>query len=262
MPRRKGGLFLPLDVNFMEDEKVIRAGEAAGWLYLAMCLACKRLLNDGILDRKQIERLHVRGWRQRLDTLVENELVMVWDDTRYAVVAWLKHNDSSGEIDAARNKDAAHKRAVREARQRIYTRDGFACVYCGSATDLAVDHVKPVVQGGTHDDVNLQTLCKSCNSRKGRRDATGLSPAEARAAFGIVRVTGHSPDTSPDAGCVSGERPVVREESEKREGKSAGSRDVVPPQRKVAREGDCAHGVDLYASCGQCPPRTRLRAVS
>ncbi len=54
-------------------------------------------------------------------------------------------------------------------RKRVIARDG-RCLLCGSAANLEVDHVVPVARGGTSDDVvNLQTLCSSCDARKGAR---------------------------------------------------------------------------------------------
>ena len=51
----------------------------------------------------------------------------------------------------------------------VYMRDGFRCRSCGATTDLTVDHIVPLVRGGTNELRNLQTLCRSCNSRKGGR---------------------------------------------------------------------------------------------
>lgn len=52
---------------------------------------------------------------------------------------------------------------------RIFKRDGHKCRHCGSTKKLTVDHIVPLVNGGSDNDSNLQTLCKSCNSKKGHQ---------------------------------------------------------------------------------------------
>jgi 5-methylcytosine-specific restriction endonuclease McrA len=54
-----------------------------------------------------------------------------------------------------------HKRKV------CYKRDGNKCVKCGGTEDLTVDHIIPLSLGGKCHLVNLQTMCKACNGRKG-----------------------------------------------------------------------------------------------
>jgi hypothetical protein len=107
---RKGSLWLPLDVNFMDDPKVIRAGEQAGWLYVAMSLFCKRVGTDGLMMPEQVERLGVNNWRKRLDALLREELVVLLDDGQLAIAAWLLHNDSADEVAEKRRRDADRKR--------------------------------------------------------------------------------------------------------------------------------------------------------
>lgn len=44
------------------------------------------------------------------------------------------------------------------------------CVYCGHrriASSLDIDHIVPVVRGGSNDVSNLQVICRQCNQRKG-----------------------------------------------------------------------------------------------
>lgn len=53
---------------------------------------------------------------------------------------------------------------------QIGRRDSFKCKYCGSSDDLAIDHIKALVNGGTNNLDNLQLLCRSCNSSKGARE--------------------------------------------------------------------------------------------
>lgn len=52
---------------------------------------------------------------------------------------------------------------------RVFARDGLVCVSCGAADHLQVDHVVPESAGGSDELSNLQTLCKTCNVRKGSR---------------------------------------------------------------------------------------------
>jgi HNH endonuclease len=57
-------------------------------------------------------------------------------------------------------------------RWRIFDRDGYRCLDCGATgaeADLTIDHIRAVSLGGTNAETNLQTLCRSCNSRKGAR---------------------------------------------------------------------------------------------
>ena len=71
------------------------------------------------------------------------------------------------------------------SRANIYARDGYTCQYCGmrplrpngrpDLTELTLDHVVPVSQGGRKDWENIVTCCVSCNRRKG-----GRTPVEAR----------------------------------------------------------------------------------
>lgn len=53
-----------------------------------------------------------------------------------------------------------------ETRFAVYRRDSYRCLHCNAETRLSIDHIVPVSRGGTHDIDNMQTLCRSCNSRK------------------------------------------------------------------------------------------------
>jgi hypothetical protein len=52
---------------------------------------------------------------------------------------------------------------------RAYRRCKFRCVSCGSTDDLTIDHIVPLTRGGTNDLINLQVLCRPCNSRKSNK---------------------------------------------------------------------------------------------
>jgi 5-methylcytosine-specific restriction endonuclease McrA len=55
---------------------------------------------------------------------------------------------------------------------RIFERDEFTCIYCGRSPAkgdncvLVVDHVDPVIDGGSNEASNLVTACYVCNKGK------------------------------------------------------------------------------------------------
>lgn len=70
-------------------------------------------------------------------------------------------------------------------RLRIFERDEWRCFYCGTEVTLfaadsncgpipaeklrtwaSVDHLTPISQGGSNDDSNLITACRTCNAQK------------------------------------------------------------------------------------------------
>ena len=55
-------------------------------------------------------------------------------------------------------------------KQSLMKRQGNTCVYCGHrriARSMDIDHMVPVVRGGSNDMDNLQVICSPCNQRKG-----------------------------------------------------------------------------------------------
>ena len=64
------------------------------------------------------------------------------------------------------------KQVVRFSRANIFIRDHHGCQYCGrrfQKTNLTLDHVIPIVQGGKKSWENIVTACKPCNQKKGGR---------------------------------------------------------------------------------------------
>jgi CRISPR/Cas system Type II protein with McrA/HNH and RuvC-like nuclease domain len=62
-----------------------------------------------------------------------------------------------------------NKKDLKISRQRIYQRDGFQCVYCGTHKNLTIDHVMPKSRGGANSWENMVTCCFTCNSKKGSK---------------------------------------------------------------------------------------------
>jgi 5-methylcytosine-specific restriction endonuclease McrA len=58
-----------------------------------------------------------------------------------------------------------HRRKI--TRRAVFARDKWTCQYCGSRTNLTVDHVIPKSKGGGSGWDNIVASCAPCNRRKG-----------------------------------------------------------------------------------------------
>ncbi len=87
------------------------------------------------------------------------------------VIMNVEHKAHSGEYigwpNERENPAYVKKPIAHEKRWKVWERDNFTCKHCGSRRRLAVDHIFPEKHGGTDELYNLQTLCMSCNSKKG-----------------------------------------------------------------------------------------------
>ena len=54
-------------------------------------------------------------------------------------------------------------------RWEVWERDNFTCKSCQTRQFLTIDHIIPRALGGQDTKDNLQTLCKSCNNKKGKK---------------------------------------------------------------------------------------------
>jgi 5-methylcytosine-specific restriction endonuclease McrA len=73
----------------------------------------------------------------------------------------------------------AHRRKI--TRRAVFARDAWTCQYCGSHSNLTVDHVIPRSKGGTSSWENIVASCAPCNRRKGDRlpKQAGMHPRHA-----------------------------------------------------------------------------------
>ena len=62
-----------------------------------------------------------------------------------------------------------YRKAVNWSRKNVMVRDSFQCVYCGTKSNLNIDHVLPRSKGGKNTFENTVTACMNCNIRKGDR---------------------------------------------------------------------------------------------
>ena len=80
-----------------------------------------------------------------------------------------KFNDYIKEMDEKQAKKKPKSKIDGVLRTKVYERDMYRCKHCQSYKDLSIDHIIPLKHGGTDDFDNLQTLCRSCNSKKGTK---------------------------------------------------------------------------------------------
>lgn len=57
-------------------------------------------------------------------------------------------------------------KSIGVTRRRLFKRDDYSCLYCGSNKRLTVDHIIPKSKGGSNQWENLATCCHRCNSLK------------------------------------------------------------------------------------------------
>lgn len=80
-----------------------------------------------------------------------------------------KHSQYS-KTNKVNEKITINRKTITEAeRKEVFDRDNWRCVLCGDTEYLQVDHKMPFSKGGTTEMSNLQTLCRTCNCKKGNR---------------------------------------------------------------------------------------------
>lgn len=73
---------------------------------------------------------------------------------------------------------------TKKLRFAVMSRDGFKCRYCGAASssELVIDHLIPVANGGGNCIENLVTACQPCNAGKSDRPLNSAPTVEESAA--------------------------------------------------------------------------------
>ena len=86
--------------------------------------------------------------------------------------------DPAGRATCSVPRDA-HRRKI--TRRAVFARDSWTCQYCGSRSNLTVDHVIPRSKGGSSSWENIVASCAPCNRRKGDRlpRQAGMHPRRA-----------------------------------------------------------------------------------
>lgn len=127
MSRTAAKVYVPLDVTFFGDDKILAAGERAAWLYLHMMAQSKASDSDGYLSKLQVQKLAVPGWQSRLKSLLAvvdhdgGRLVVEPEHGMYYLPAYPKWNELAAdrrerlEKERQRKAEAADRKAAEQA---------------------------------------------------------------------------------------------------------------------------------------------------
>lgn len=99
--------------------------------------------------------------RHKIESIIIDRLVSIEESL-------LKINRRIDEIER-RSQQPQRRKVAAHTRSAVLLRDENRCVRCCSTDDLTIDHIVPVIAGGSNEPSNLQVLCRSCNSRKGAK---------------------------------------------------------------------------------------------
>lgn len=157
-----------VDHHFSSHPAVWKAGDSAMGLWLR--LGCWLATFPQRLDVIPVEIAKHYGTKTQIRRLLEAGLLVQIDDDNYRLnpsmaIAGSGLPGRGWDIDESVTRRSIPPRL----RAQVYDRDGRACVACGAASDLSLDHIYPHSLGGEDTLENLRTLCRSCNSTKGAR---------------------------------------------------------------------------------------------
>jgi 5-methylcytosine-specific restriction endonuclease McrA len=107
-----------------------------------------------------------------------NEKAREWkranaDKVKAAKADYYQRNPHISLLEAHRRRGRARNAEghfTHEDVKRIFAMQKGKCAACGKKRKLTIDHIKPLVKGGSNWPSNLQGLCSPCNCKKQARD--------------------------------------------------------------------------------------------
>lgn len=156
--------WLKIDDGLFLHPKWLRTPAASRALWVTALGWCNENRTRGWVDRDVADAIADVSFFDENVPAISLVGAGLWDHTRAGHYQFLEIDQLvKFYTDDARDEWNALRSSIAP---RIYARDGYKCVYCGSFSDLTIDHVTPVSRGGTNSLSNLATACRSCNSSK------------------------------------------------------------------------------------------------
>jgi len=126
-------------------------------------------MNSGVLVLNQdYQPLSVCSVQRSVKLLFLEKAELLHDDPHRKLRTVDDHFSYPSVIRLRRYINLPYKRIVL-SRRNIMKRDNNTCQYCGSSSDLTLDHVLPRSRQGGDTWENLVTACNNCNVKKGNR---------------------------------------------------------------------------------------------
>jgi len=137
------------------------------------CIECRR--EDGRNLPPEVNAKRQQGYRERHPDRAKASQRASYEKNadyyRNSAIAWrLENPDLARQID--RNKKARRKgaegRHTADQIADLAVKQRFKCIGCSGSikNEYHVDHIVPLVAGGSNDISNIQLLCPTCNLRK------------------------------------------------------------------------------------------------
>jgi len=83
---------------------------------------------------------------------------------------WEKKQNEKVKLERRKQRKKEYREELdRDTRELVYARYGTTCYLCGKKGAKTIDHIIPIIKGGTHDIKNLRPTHKICNKKKGNK---------------------------------------------------------------------------------------------
>lgn len=161
-------LFVPLDVDYASDDKLIEAGPMAELLYVRGLAFCKRTMSDGHIRRSQLTAvgLGIPSASKHAQRLVD---VGAWTVTSYGwrVSSWLKRNKSAAQIRL--ESDTKKKNSILANHRRWHVGEGkepsISCPHCYPTPDPRSDPNWETPSDSTETEVEVEPEVEGSQSQ-------------------------------------------------------------------------------------------------